>query len=127
MFKVVLYRVIHSVAPAQEQIAAQRAAGLAWQIRSQGTYDLVGKPWCHARLETELPFAPFPGLRLEVGEMLYPLVKVEWRSNTGTGKQPYFFCVYEDWYPDGRGSYESLKKYHVDQRWQVAEFGAGER
>lgn len=78
-------------------------------------------------MQTELPFAPFPGLRLEVGEMLNPLVKVEWRTHEGSDREPHFFCIYEDWCPDGRTSYEAMTNFYKNQGWQLAEFGVNDR
>ena len=89
-------------------------------IRSQ---EELTPPWVDACMDTELPFAPFIGLRFGFGSnyaCLGPIVSIEW-----VDRGQYFWCKLDDDLltraPDLLG-YEGLKWAYTLDGWTLREF-----
>lgn len=132
-FKVILCYRIHS-APREPSQSTNLSEEL-WHRHNGpfGLYPIAAKPWANVKKEVLLPFAPFPGLRIDVAGIDggIPIAMVSWRvddkeaKNSGDLSAGYFQCTFEDQFPkpEERITYDKLKEYAVESCWEVREFG----
>jgi len=131
-FKVILCHRIHS-APRQPSQSTNPSEEM-WRRHNSaaGLHQVSATPFAYARKEVRLPFVPFPGLRLDTTHVDggVPIVMVTWRVDGLKDKSAsdlsagYFLCTYEDQYPEGRVTYENLKKCAIHSGWKINEIGS---